>query len=104
MPYPPAFITGNRIIQPPLNFVIAMSGFAGIGAPLYQAFYDPQIATPSLHLLGGTDDFIKPAMSQKLVNCFVNPRVLHHSGGHTKPITLGEWVGFRRPWKIFFKS
>ncbi|KAH0362597.1 hypothetical protein KCU65_g7908, partial [Aureobasidium melanogenum] len=85
MPYPAAFITGAGIVQPPLKFVIAMSGFAGVGVPLYQAFYHPQIMTPTLHVLGENDDFIKPAMSQKLVNCFVDPRVLHHAGGHVVP-------------------
>ncbi|KAG9943785.1 hypothetical protein KCU85_g8441, partial [Aureobasidium melanogenum] len=85
MPYPFAFITQTATIQPPLKFVIAMSGFAGARVPLYQAFYHPKIMTPTLHVLGENDDFIKPEMSQKLVDCFVDPRVLHHYAGHVVP-------------------
>ncbi|KAK6001631.1 hypothetical protein QM012_002121 [Aureobasidium pullulans] len=85
MPYPSAFVTGTSVIQPPLKFVVAMSGFAGTGVPPYQAFYHPKIATPSLHLLGASDNFIKSAMSQKLLDAFVEPKVLVHQGGHVVP-------------------
>lgn len=102
MPYPAAFITGRTTIQPPLKFVIAISGFAGAANPLYQAFYQSKIMTPTLHVIGGSDDFIKPAMSQKLLDCCVDPRVLHYSGGRFVPqadhlegkeIELSEYLG-----------
>lgn len=38
MRYPQAFVNRETIIQPPLKFVVAVSGFGGIGSPLYQVY------------------------------------------------------------------
>ncbi|KAI5201294.1 hypothetical protein AUEXF2481DRAFT_87762 [Aureobasidium subglaciale EXF-2481] len=85
MRYPSAFHGDYTAGQPPLKFVIPISGFANLENPLYKAFYHPKIRTPSLHILGRTDEFIKPEMSRNLINCFDDPEVLFHSGGHRVP-------------------
>lgn len=85
MPYPTAFISENAVIQPPLKFVVAISGFGGTRVPEYQAFYHPKITTPALHILGRADGFIKPAMSQEVIGACADSKVLYHSGGHSVP-------------------
>ncbi|KAI5206847.1 hypothetical protein E4T39_02262 [Aureobasidium subglaciale] len=71
--------------QPPLKFVIPISGFGNTDVPMYKAFYRPRIETPSLHILGKADMFIKLKMSKNLIDCFDGPQVLFHSGGHRVP-------------------
>ncbi|KAG2163760.1 hypothetical protein JADG_003499 [Aureobasidium aubasidani] len=85
MSYPTAFVSENAAIQPPLKFVVAMSGFGGTRVPEYQAFYHSKITTPALHILGRADGFIKPAMGQEVIDACANPQVLYHSGGHAVP-------------------
>ncbi|KAI5270990.1 hypothetical protein E4T47_05689 [Aureobasidium subglaciale] len=85
MRYPQAFHPIWTARQPPLKFVIPISGFGNLENPLSEAFYHPKIKTPSLHILGRADKFIKPEMSRNLINCFDAPQVLFHSGGHRVP-------------------
>ncbi|THX04382.1 hypothetical protein D6D18_03379 [Aureobasidium pullulans] len=83
--YPTAFVGEGAIIQPSLKFVVAISGFGGTRVPEYQAFYHPKITTPALHILGRADGFIKPAMSQEVIDACADSQVLYHSGGHSVP-------------------
>lgn len=83
--YPAAFVSEGAIIQPPLKFVVAISGFGGTRVSKYQAFYHPKITTPTLHILGRADGFIKPAMSQEVIDACADSQVLYHSGGHSVP-------------------
>ncbi|CAD0020955.1 unnamed protein product [Aureobasidium pullulans] len=83
--YPAAFVSEGAIIQPPLKFVVAISGFGGTRVPEYQAFYHPKITTPTLHILGRADGFIKPAIGQEVIDACADSQVLYHSGGHSVP-------------------
>ncbi|KAH0711415.1 hypothetical protein KY289_007374 [Solanum tuberosum] len=73
---------------PKIKFVILISG-AKFGGPTYgipklatNAFSSP-INSPSLHFLGEADFQRKDG--EILLECFVDPQVVHHSKGHTIP-------------------
>ncbi|XP_055829057.1 uncharacterized protein LOC129898096 isoform X2 [Solanum dulcamara] len=73
---------------PKIKFVILISG-AKFGGPTYgipklaaNAFSSP-INCPSLHFLGEADFQRKDG--EVLLECFVDPQVIHHSKGHTIP-------------------
>jgi len=86
--YPDVFLQEDgRLIQPPMKFAIAYSGFA---APFehYRAFYEPKIKTPVLHVLGSLDTIVSEERSRKLVEVaeMGDERVVVHPGGHTMPM------------------
>ncbi|PHT31235.1 hypothetical protein CQW23_27572, partial [Capsicum baccatum] len=86
---------------PEIKFVILISG-AKFGGPSFgvpkaaaNAFSSP-INCPSLHFLGETDYQKKDG--EILLECFVDPQVIHHSKGHTIPklddSSLAVMLGF----------
>ncbi|XP_076886111.1 uncharacterized protein LOC143535859 [Bidens hawaiensis] len=74
---------------PNVKFLIIASGakFGGskiIGIPkLASASFSTHITTPSLHFIGETD--IVKEDSVDLLECFLDPVVIHHPSGHTIP-------------------
>ncbi|CAH9078381.1 unnamed protein product [Cuscuta europaea] len=58
--------------------------------------YDPQIRCPSVHIIGKGEGFRESAI--QLVECYVDPIVIHHPKGHTIPRlddkSLGEMLSF----------
>ncbi|KAH0607425.1 uncharacterized protein H6S33_002459 [Morchella sextelata] len=78
---PAAFTTPH----PPFRFGIVYSGFRAPG-PRYDYFYEPKIATPTLHFIGSLDTVVDEARSLALVQEYAGePRVVYHPGGHYLP-------------------
>ncbi|XP_025961439.2 esterase OVCA2 [Dromaius novaehollandiae] len=68
----------------PVTFAILVAGFAS-RAPAHGHFYQQPIALPTLHVVGDADAVIPPRLSQELAQCFVEPVILTHPGGHFVP-------------------
>lgn len=87
MGYPDAFAS---LKHPRFRFVVSISGYA-TSHPAYRAFYEPYIETPSLHLLGSSDEVVGKNASMRLVescqspNKETRPVVIWHPGGHSIP-------------------
>lgn len=101
MPYPSSFLTSpssSEMINPPLKFAVSYAGFF---APhqLYQAFYEPKISTPTLHVIGSLDSVVEEFRSTALVRSCEKKTVVYHPGGHFVPIgkdMAGALVAFIR--------
>ncbi|KAI1348851.1 serine hydrolase FSH [Xylaria sp. FL0043] len=74
----------------PLQFCVIYSGFHATPADL-QWLFEPAIATPTLHFLGGLDTVVEEKRSQALVERCRDPMVLTHPGGHYVPVAR-DWV------------
>ncbi|KAI0808690.1 serine hydrolase FSH [Xylaria sp. FL0064] len=74
----------------PLKFCVIYSGFHATPADL-QWLFEPAIATPTLHFLGGLDTVVEEKRSQALVERCRDPMVLTHPGGHYVPVAR-DWV------------
>ncbi|KAI0536837.1 serine hydrolase FSH [Xylaria digitata] len=74
----------------PLKFGVIYSGFYATPASL-QWLYDPAIATPTLHFLGGLDTVVEEKRSQALFERCQDPMVITHPGGHYVPVAR-DWV------------
>ncbi|KAF8859747.1 FSH1-domain-containing protein [Acephala macrosclerotiorum] len=84
--------------QGPLKFAVSYSGFY---APheAYNAFYEPEIKTPMLNVIGTLDSVVEENRSTGLVErCNKETRkVVHHPGGHFVPVgkdMMGVLLGF----------
>ncbi|KAI2632950.1 hypothetical protein GGS21DRAFT_491453 [Xylaria nigripes] len=74
----------------PLRFAVVYSGFYASPVDL-QWLYNPVIATPTLHFLGGLDTVVEESRSRALVDRCRDPVVLTHPGGHYVPVAR-DWV------------
>ncbi|KUJ13848.1 uncharacterized protein LY89DRAFT_148899 [Mollisia scopiformis] len=86
--------------QGPLKFCVSYSGFY---APheAYRSFYEPEIKTPVLNVIGSLDSVVDEGRSTGLVErCAVGTRkVVYHPGGHFVPVgkdMMGVLIGFIR--------
>ncbi|KAE8444323.1 hypothetical protein EG329_000633 [Mollisiaceae sp. DMI_Dod_QoI] len=86
--------------QGPLKFAVSYSGFY---APheAYKAFYEPEIITPVLNVIGSLDSVVDETRSTGLIErCSEKSRkVVYHPGGHFVPIgkdMAGVLIGFIR--------
>ncbi|XP_061180389.1 esterase OVCA2-like isoform X2 [Saccostrea echinata] len=68
------------------DFVILVAGFKS-RQKQHESIYKKPITTPSLHVFGDSDKVIQKEMSEDLLQYFVNPSVLKHSGGHFIPVS-----------------
>jgi surfactin synthase thioesterase subunit len=91
MPYPNSLLReGNsdgkhNVIQPPLKFAVCYSGFS-LEHPKYSAFYQPQIQTPILHVLGKWDTVVEEQQSLSLARkCGKKSALFYHLGSHFVP-------------------
>jgi len=84
--YPSSFLGADSTpINPPLKFAVSYAGFMAPN-PLYQAFYEPKIETPSLHFIGSLDTAVEEKRPLALIERCSNSRVIYHPGGHFVPI------------------
>jgi fermentation-respiration switch protein FrsA (DUF1100 family) len=82
----------------PLKFAVSYSGFLA-PHPLYRAFYEPKIRTPTLHFIGSLDSVVEESRCLALVKACENAKVIYHPGGHFVPIgkdMVGQLVAFIR--------
>ena len=102
IPFPKALLTSERkLMQPPIKFAVSYCGFIARDIRRCAAFYEPEIKTPVLHVIGEVDVIVERARSQALVGvCKGGPdRVVTHPGGHFVPCQkpmLDTVVGFIR--------
>lgn len=70
----------------PLKFAIFFGGIK-LAQPSCQSWYEPEIAIPTLHVLGELDVMVEHSRSERLINaCSEAQRtVLIHGGGHFIP-------------------
>lgn len=75
----------------PINprFALLASGFRS-GSLAHRNAYEQMIQIPSLHIYGETDEIIPKDMNLALAECFDEPNVLSHSGGHYFPATVNQ--------------
>lgn len=73
----------------PVAFAVLVAGFAS-RAPAHGHFYREPIALPTLHVVGDTDAVIAAPLSRELAQCFVEPVVLTHTGGHFIPAAAAQ--------------
>lgn len=71
------------------NFAIMASGFKSGSLP-HLKYYCDRINLPSLHIFGKTDQVIPFEMSEALSNCFEEPMIVVHEGGHYLPATAAQ--------------
>ena len=99
MPYPSSFlgdVSGH--VQGPLKFAVCYSGFKAPGK-LYSGFYEPQIRTKVLNVLGQVDVVVDEVRGLQLVGVCEGgeERAVVHPGGHFVPSQkpwLDAVVGF----------
>lgn len=73
----------------PITFAILVAAFAS-RAPAHDHFYREPIALPSLHVVGDADAVIAARLSAELAQCFVEPVVITHPGGHFVPVAAPQ--------------
>jgi surfactin synthase thioesterase subunit len=66
-----------------------VAGFRS-GSLVHKNYYENKISIPSLHVYGLNDDIINHEMSEALVQCFNEPVVVPHQGGHFFPATAAN--------------
>lgn len=91
MPYPNSFLREgmsngkHNVLQSPLKFAICYSGFS-LEHPKYSAFYQPQIQTPVLNVLGKWDTVVEEQQSLSLDRkCGGTSKLFYHVGSHFVP-------------------
>ncbi|KAG5671879.1 hypothetical protein PVAND_002049 [Polypedilum vanderplanki] len=75
------------LIKP--RFAVMVAGFKSASL-VHKNYYENKISIPSLHVYGMNDDIIDKEMSKALADCFVNPIVVTHPGGHFFPATAAN--------------
>lgn len=97
-------LLGSELIRDPsipnnLKFLALVSGFKSRTAA-HEHLFDSKLSIPSLHVYGETDKWVTPERSKQLIECFENPTIIAHPGGHFIP-THSE---FRKQLKEFVVS
>lgn len=88
MAYPTSFLVeDSSTINPPLKFSVCYSGFSAPNE-LYRAFYEPNIRTPLLSVIGSLDSVVEESQCLSLADSCEegSRRVVYHPGGHFVPI------------------
>lgn len=80
------------------DFAIMISGFKSQSLP-HLKYYMDRIEIPTLHVLGETDKVIPTEMSEALSNCFEDPVIVRHPGGHYLPAAAPQ----KHEYQKFFK-
>ena len=78
--FPPSF---ENLAHPPLKFCIAYCGFRAPGER-YEAFYEPNIQTPTCHFIGSLDTVVEESRTQALVDACggaTKTQIVTHPGG-----------------------
>ncbi|XP_068238056.1 esterase OVCA2 [Palaemon carinicauda] len=75
------------------KFAIFISAFKSRSVP-HQYLYGEKITIPTLHVFGETDQVIQKPMSEEFLECFHDPQVLMHPGGHFIPTTAAQKAAY----------
>ncbi|KPI34583.1 Dihydrofolate [Cyphellophora attinorum] len=70
--------------QAPLDFAILCAGFPG-PAQYYRGFYEPELSTATVHVVGDLDSMVPPTKSMELINRCRDPMFIKHKGTHHLP-------------------
>lgn len=96
--YPESWRELQKMHPEGVKFAVSYSGFFAPN-PLYTAFYEPKITSPTLHFIGSLDTVVEESRSLALVDACAGAkeRTVYHPGGHFVPAGK-EWgmvlVGF----------
>ncbi|XP_028140910.1 esterase AGAP003155 [Diabrotica virgifera virgifera] len=77
------------------NFAIFSSGFKSGSLP-HLKYYIDRITIPSLHIFGENDQIIPTDMSEALSNCFEEPFIVRHPGGHYLPASAPQKSDYQK--------
>ncbi|ORX94480.1 hypothetical protein K493DRAFT_315464, partial [Basidiobolus meristosporus CBS 931.73] len=87
-------IQKNPLTNADLRYVITCGGFKSRCPDLVTE--PASLKIPSLHLLGQRDKIMRHERSQLLADCFVEPKVVMHPGGHAcqgmNPPSRNVWI------------
>ncbi|KAG5886373.1 hypothetical protein JTB14_034906 [Gonioctena quinquepunctata] len=81
------------------SFAVLASGFKSGSLP-HLKYYSDRINLPSLHIFGENDQIIPTEMSEALSNCFEEPIIVKHPGGHYLPATAAQKHEYQKFFKI----
>ncbi|KAJ8937831.1 hypothetical protein NQ318_016711 [Aromia moschata] len=81
------------------NFAIMSSGFKSGSLP-HLKYYTDRINLASLHIFGENDNIIPTEMSEALSNCFDEPIVVRHPGGHYLPAAAVQKPDYQKFFKL----
>ncbi|PLB43285.1 hypothetical protein P170DRAFT_431242 [Aspergillus steynii IBT 23096] len=85
-----------QVQQPPLQFVVAYSGFM-LAHPTHMSLYYPKIQVPILHLIGKLDCMIEESLTLRLAERCQIRKIRYFWGGHyipRHPEIVSEIAGF----------
>ncbi|XP_056641166.1 esterase AGAP003155 isoform X2 [Diorhabda sublineata] len=71
------------------SFAVLASGFKSGSLP-HLKYYIDRITIPTLHIFGENDQIIPTEMSEALSNCFEDPVIVKHPGGHYLPAAAAQ--------------
>eukprot|EP00668_Euglena_longa_P002198 GGOE01002542.1.p1 GENE.GGOE01002542.1~~GGOE01002542.1.p1 ORF type:complete len:149 (+),score=8.29 GGOE01002542.1:193-639(+) len=77
-------------------FAIFIGGFRPRDPALQFIFAHPIPRIKTFHVIGATDDLVRPERSQELLSTFQNAEVLHHPQGHVIPMDRAAQLGYLR--------
>eukprot|EP00668_Euglena_longa_P002197 GGOE01002541.1.p1 GENE.GGOE01002541.1~~GGOE01002541.1.p1 ORF type:complete len:232 (+),score=32.47 GGOE01002541.1:45-740(+) len=83
-------------LQQQLRFAIFIGGFRPRDPALQFIFAHPIPRIKTFHVIGATDDLVRPERSQELLSTFQNAEVLHHPQGHVIPMDRAAQLGYLR--------
>jgi hypothetical protein len=92
MPYSFKFMqqSSSKPIQKPLKFIVTYAG-THASNKMYDAFYNPKIATPLLQIIGKYDTFIEESACLQFAARFRGPKMIrYHAGAHFVPTETEE--------------
>ncbi|VEN58195.1 unnamed protein product [Callosobruchus maculatus] len=77
------------------GFAVLAAGFKSECFP-HLKYYSDRINLPSLHIFGETDKINPTESSEALSNCFEDPVIVRHPGGHYLPASAAEKPQYRK--------
>ncbi|KAF8907160.1 serine hydrolase-domain-containing protein [Mucidula mucida] len=90
--YPFMADDNGAAVHPPMQYIVAVSGFllrgpsaAWDGQPVSPAFPSSELTTPVLHVVGNTDFVVPRERADIFMSLHKNKRVEEHIGGHFVP-------------------
>lgn len=75
------------------NFAILISGFKS-NSLVHLKYYKEKIDIPTLHVFGENDEIIPTEFSEDLSECFTDPNIIRHPGGHFVPASSAQKEGY----------
>ncbi|KAF5365331.1 hypothetical protein D9758_005410 [Tetrapyrgos nigripes] len=88
----PGFLIDNKPVHPPFEYCISAAGFKSRDL-ISDRILSEGFSTPTLHIVGRTDNIISPEYTKSILDVSRNKRVEEHDGGH--------YIPSKAPWRKF---